>query len=77
MRKDKKARHMASMGMVAWANLVGSMALTMHDCDVQTGAIRTFLDTLEESNERPLDVPGWEFASYLTLVFREMPPRND
>ena len=62
------------MDLVAWANLVGPMVQTRRDCDVETGAIRAFLDNLDDANERTLDISEWEFASHVTDCFARCCP---
>lgn len=77
MVKDKKARDRAHNAMIAWANLVASIVLTLRDADVPNVFVHGFLDRLEESNEVMLWGREGAFAEDLIGVIRKMVPDND
>ncbi len=75
--KDKIARERAHNAMIAWANLVASIVLTLRDTEVPNGHIHSFLDKIEESNEMTLWGREGAFAEDLISVIRTMVPDND
>lgn len=77
MVKDKKARERAHNAMIAWANLVGSIVLTLREVDVPNDRIHSFLDKLEEANDMTLWGREAAFAESLIEVIRQIVPDND
>ena len=77
MVKDKKAREGAQNAMIAWANLVGSIVLTLRDAGVPNHHVHSFLDRLEESSELTLWGHDGVFVEDLIGVIRKMLPDND